>query len=42
MAKVTFDYSKAAPFINEDELNVMEAQDCRSKKTSGRQIRSRK
>ena len=26
MAKVTFDYSKAAPFINEDELNLMEAQ----------------
>ena len=25
MAKVTFDYSKAAPFINEDELNLMEA-----------------
>ena len=41
MAKVTFDYSKAAPFINEDELNLMEAQ-VAAKKTSGRQIRSRK
>ena len=42
MAKVTFDYSKAAPFINEDELNLMEAQVAAAKKTSGRQIRSRK
>ena len=32
MAKVTFDYSKAAPFINEDELNLMEAQVAAAKK----------
>ena len=32
MAKVTFDYSKAAPFINEDELKLMEAQVAASKK----------
>ena len=30
--RVTFDYSKAAPFINEDELNLMEAQVAAAKK----------